>query len=313
VGSGPAGLTAAHDLLLAGCEVTVVEAADELGGMLRLAIPEFRLPRATLEHELATLAALGLAARTRARIGSSGDLERLRDEGFDAVLLALGAPLGAPLEIPGWQGPGCRDALSFLRDFNRGVAPSLEGTVLVLGGGNVALDAARAALRSGAAEVRVVYRRDRGDMPADPHELAEAEREGVKFSFRLLPGIVQRTESGGEVAALVCQVTEPGRSGTTDGRGRAPIALTGAEVRLEARWIFSAVGQSAEHPFLPAEAVKRDGTLLLAGDGQVPGLPGLFGAGDGVTGPSYVVQAMASGRAAAQKILSYLENRDAAA
>ncbi|MBI5441928.1 MAG: FAD-dependent oxidoreductase [Deltaproteobacteria bacterium] len=307
VGSGPAGLTAAYDLLLAGCAVTAIEAAGGLGGMLRLAIPGFRLPRAVLDHELSMLAALGLDARTGSRIATPADLQGLRDE-FDAVLLALGAARGTPLPVPGWNGGGCRDALGFLREFNGGLAPSFDGTVLVVGGGNVALDAARAALRCGAGEVRVVYRRDRADMPADPQEVSDAEKEGVKFDFRLLPREVERR--GGAVAALVCQGTEPG---APDPAGRPLVALTGAETRLPAGSILAAVGQSAEHDFLPAGAVSREGTLLVDSGGRVSGCPGLFGAGDGVTGPSYVVQAMASGRAAAKSILDYLEATDVAA
>lgn len=302
VGSGPAGLTAAHDLLLAGCAVTILEAAPALGGMLRLAIPGFRLPRDVLEYEISTIEALGASVETGRRLVAPEDLARLRAE-FDAVLLALGAPLGSGLGIPGWEGPGCLDALALLGAYNRGEAPALSGAVLVVGGGNVALDAARAALRSGAAEVRVVYRRDRADMPADPEELAEAENEGVRFEYRLLPGAVER--GGGDApSALVCRRTELGPG---EGRGRALVALPDSQVRLPAQWIVSAVGQRAEHPFLPEGAVRADGRLLLGSDGQVPGHPGLFGAGDGVTGPSYVVQAMASGRSAAGSILAVLE------
>jgi NADPH-dependent glutamate synthase beta subunit-like oxidoreductase len=221
------------------------------------------------------------------------------------VVLALGAPRGSALAIPGWEGPGCLEALSLLQAFNQGAVPALSGTALVLGGGNVALDAARAALRSGAEEVRVVYRRGRADMPADLREVREAEEEGVCFAFRAAPVSVVRER--GAVTGLLCRATEPG---PPDVSGRPGVVVTARESVLSANWVLAAVGQSAEHPCVPAEARAPDGRLVLDEEGRVPGVPWAFGAGDGVTGPSYVSEAMGSGRAAARRVLEHLGVKD---
>ncbi len=302
VGSGPAGLTAAHDLVMAGCQVTLVEAEPELGGALRLAIPAFRLPREALDRDIEMLLRLGIRVEAGRPVTGTGDLEQLRAEGYDAVLLALGAQRGAGLPVPGWEGSECVDALRFLREFNDGRVSRLAGTTLVVGGGNVALDAARAALRCGSTEVSVVYRRDREHMPVDPEELADAEAEGVGFSFRTLPKAVERQD--GRISGLVCQATE---LGPPDGSGRPSVVVADRVFRLPAARVIAAVGQAADHPCLPPDARRQDGRALVEVGHRVTGQPGLFAAGDGVTGPSYVVDAMASARAAARNILSFLE------
>lgn len=299
VGSGPAGLTAAHDLALAGCEVTIVEAERELGGALRLAIPDFRLPRPVLDREISLVTGLGVRVEAGRAIAGPRDLAALQSEGHDAVLLAFGAQRGAGLDVPGWDGGGCDQALAFLKQYNAGRAPLFEGSVVVVGGGNVALDAARAALRCGAGEVWVVYRRDRGQMPVDPVEFREAEAEGVRFRFRAVPAAVERR--GGEVRALRCRATE---LGLPDSGGRPVVVVSDEELCLRATRVIAAVGQSPEHPCLPATALRPDGRALVEAGSRVRGMPGLFAAGDGVSGPSYVVEAMASGRAAARDILT---------
>ena len=301
VGSGPAGLTAAHDLALAGCAVTVFEGGDEAGGMLRHAIPDFRLPRDVLDHELSMLAALDIRIETGHWVQNAEELDGLLAD-HDAVLLALGAPRGTKLPIPGWGGADCLDALEFLRRTNRGEAPALSGSVLVVGGGNVALDAARAALRCGAGHVQVVYRREREQMPVDPFELREAEDEGITFFFRALPQAVER--DGGRAAALTCQRT---LLGPPDPSGRPSVVMSDETVRVPGQWVISAIGQAAEHPCVGGQAVKTDGRLRVDDSGAVPGRPGLFGAGDGITGPGYVVDAMASGRRTARGILDDME------
>ena len=303
VGSGPAGLTAAWELSRAGCRVTLVEAEDALGGMLRTAIPEFRLPPEALEADLADLGTLGWEVRTGCRLEGPAGLAALGAEGHEAVLLALGAAVGLPLPVPGWGGERCLDALEFLRRYRRGAAGRVEGDVVVVGGGNVALDAARAAARCGAASVRLVYRRGRADMPADPQEVAEAEAEGVVLRLRCLPTRIEL--DAGRVSALVGVETRPGPA---DGSGRPqPVAVEGAAWRLKAEWVLAAVGQRPDHGCVGGASVHEDGRLRLDPDGRVQGMPWVFGAGDGVVGPSFVTEAMASGRAAARRILEHLE------
>ncbi len=303
VGSGPAGLAAAWELSRAGCRVTLVEADEGLGGMLRSAIPAFRLPPEALERDLSDLASLGWEVRTGCRVEGPADLAALGAEGHEAVLLALGAAVGLPLAVPGWGGQGCLDALAFLRRYRRGAAGRLEGDVVVVGGGNVALDAARAAVRCGASRVCVVYRRGRAEMPADPQEVAEAEAEGVELRVRALPTRIEL--EGGRVTALVGVATRPG---PPDGSGRPrPVAVEGSAWRVKADWILAAVGQRPDHAWLGPERVHCDGRLRVGPDGRVPGMPGVFGAGDGVAGPTFVTEAMASGREAARRILEHLE------
>ncbi|WP_461393760.1 FAD-dependent oxidoreductase, partial [Deferrisoma sp.] len=295
VGAGPAGLAAARDLALAGCRVTLVDAAAEPGGMLVQAIPPFRLPREAVAADLAPILALCAEVRLGTPVRDPEDLERLR-AGHGAVVLALGAGRGLGLGVPGWGGGRCLDALSFLRAFCRGDPPALAGRVVVVGGGNVALDAARAAVRAGAGEVLVVYRRDEAQMPADPDEVARARAEGVGFRFLRAPEVV---ETRGDRILLRLRETRPAPRGE-------PVAPGARVEELGAGWVLAAVGQAPEHPFLPVGLLDGRGRVRTGPGGEVPGLPGVFAAGDGVTGPGYLTEALASGRRAAASALALL-------
>ncbi|WP_035802897.1 FAD-dependent oxidoreductase [Deferrisoma camini] len=295
VGAGPAGLAAARDLALAGCRVTLVDAAEAAGGMLVQTIPPFRLPREVVEADLAPILRLCAEVRLGTRVRDPGDWEGLRAR-HDAVVLALGAGRGLGLDLPGWGGDRCLDALSFLRAFCNGRPPDLTGRVVVVGGGNVAVDAARAAGRAGADEVVLVYRRGEAQMPADPDEVAEARAEGVSFRFLRMP---EALEPRGEGVLLRLRETLPA------GRGEPVVA--GPEVEdLEAGWVLAAVGQAPEHPFLPSSCLDARGRVQGGPGGEVPGLPGVFAAGDGATGPGYLTEALASGRRAARAVAKSL-------
>ncbi len=301
VGAGPAGLTAAYHLRLAGVEVTVVDAHDRPGGMLAQAIPALRLPPDALAQDLAFLQALDLGFRTGARVETRDDLETLR-RSHDAVILALGTPHGVVPALPGARGPGSLDALAFLRAVASADPPRLTGSVVVVGGGNVAVDAARAAVGCGAPRVVLAYRRGPDEMSADPDEAAEAFRRGVEPLFWAEPRRVERDARGPRSLTL-----ERTRPGPPDADGRPVPLPTGQTVSLETQTVFWAVGLAAHHPMVPPAATSPDGRLHLDEAGRVPGLPDVFGAGDGVTGPGFVTEAMASGRTAASRVLEHLE------
>jgi heterodisulfide reductase subunit A len=202
VGAGPAGLACAHDLALRGYSVTIFEALPVPGGMLAVGIPEYRLPKRLLNFEVDYIRRMGVRIVTDRRLGSDFTLRQLFEQGFKAVFVATGAHEGLPLGIPGEQARGVFQGLAFLRKAALGMPPPLGKRVAVIGGGNTAIDCARTALRLGVPEVTIVYRRSRGEMPALPEEIGDAEAEGV--SIRYLTAPVEVLEQNGRVRALRC-------------------------------------------------------------------------------------------------------------
>jgi NADH-quinone oxidoreductase subunit F len=305
VGSGPAGLTCASYLARAGYDVTVFEALPVVGGMLAVGIPEYRLPKKTLRHEIQSLEKLGVTFKTDVRVGKDVTLEDLRRK-HDAVFIGVGAHRGRKLGIPGEETDGVCDAVTFLRSVNLGESESLKGrTVLVVGGGNAAVDAARSSLRLGAKKVVMLYRRTRAEMPALDEEIEEAAREGIEIQTRVAPRrIIVR---GGKAAGLECVRCELGefdRSGR-----RRPIPKDGSEFVLEADLIVAAVGQEVELDGLAGNGglpVTERGTLSAAEKDCSTSLEGVFAGGDCVTGPDMVITAIAAGKRAAAAIDSYL-------
>ncbi|MEM4699610.1 MAG: FAD-dependent oxidoreductase [Candidatus Nezhaarchaeales archaeon] len=301
VGSGPAGLTAAYILALKGHDVTVFEAEKVPGGMLSLAIPKYRLPREVLEAELKEVEAAGVKFVLGHRVE---DLSRLLRE-FDAVLLATGAQLSARLEVEGEDLRGVYHALDFLRRVNLGEPVEVGRRVVVVGGGNTAMDCARTALRLGAEEVVVSYRRTREEMPAHPVEVAEAEEEGVKFLFLTAPTKI--LGEGGRVRGVELirmELGEPDEKGR-----RRPVPIKGSEFVVEADCVIVAIGQLVDTSIIPRElGVKLTprGTVEVRPGTFETSVRGLFAAGDVVSGPASVVEAMAAGRAAASSIDKFL-------
>ncbi|MDN5362818.1 MAG: heterodisulfide reductase subunit [Moorella sp. (in: firmicutes)] len=292
VGAGPAGLSAAYYLAKKGYRVKVYEALPVAGGMLAVGIPDYRLPKEPVRKEIARLEKMGVEIRTGVKVGSDVSLEKLRQE-YDSVLFAVGAHGNKPLGIPGEDLSGVLSGVSFLQDVNLGRAGGLHGKkVVVIGGGNVAIDAARSALRLGAGRVTVAYRRTEEEMPAYAEEVAHAREEGVSFVFLAGPA---RIEGAGKAEKFYY---DPMKLGEKDNTGRRKPVKTGEPaVAIEADIIIVATGQVVDAPFLPATYDAKSGLTSITG---------VFVAGDCVTGPASVIKAIAAGREAAATIDKYL-------
>ncbi|MBI4495510.1 MAG: FAD-dependent oxidoreductase, partial [Deltaproteobacteria bacterium] len=311
VGSGPAGLTAASDLTRMGYAVTIFEAAPVPGGMLRMGIPDYRLPKDILQAEIDDILAEGIDLKLNTPIGPDLTLDDLRREGYRAIFLGVGAQRGQKLGIPGEEEyEGVLDCLKFLRQVNRGEAKKPGDRVVVIGGGNSAIDSARTALRLGC-EVTVVYRRTRAEMPAIPSEIVDAGEEGIRFHYLAAParilGLPAQAGQNGKVTAVECirmELGEPDESGR-----RRPVPLEGSEFVIETDAIIPAVGQVGDFSFLgPDSPVKTTprGTLAVDDLTLETSLPGVFAGGDVVKGPASAVDAVAQGHEAATSIHRYL-------
>jgi len=308
IGSGPAGLSAAFDLARAGYKVTVYEGDDQPGGMLRGVIPYFRLPQRVLDAEVENIKALGVKFKTGKTFGRDISLESLREDGFETVCLAIGAQVGATLGVPGEEGAhGIIDALTFLRIGSEG--KSLAGRrVAVVGGGFTAVDAARTAIRRGASEVFILYRRTRDEMPATPEEVYEAEEEGAKVMYLVSPKEVL-TEKG-NVAGLRMVNHVLGEKDASN--RRKPEEVEGTEFTLKCDLVIPAVGQRVViDATMSGVQTTRKATLAADETTGATKHKDVFAAGDCVTGPTSVIAAVASGRRVAATVDKYLAGKDA--
>ena len=298
VGSGPAGLTAAWQLARQGYAVTVLEKRAAPGGYLRYAIPAYRLPRAVVEADIANLTSLGVEIRCNQTVD---DIDALKAD-YDAVIVATGTQLAQKMDVPGEGLAGSMDGLAFLAAVADGKGPDLTGQkVIVVGGGNVAMDTARVALRLGAAEARIAYRRTRTEMPAHHVEADDAEAEGAIFEFLVAPVGVE--EADGHVSGL--RVTRM-RLGEPDASGRsAPEPIPGSETVLPADVVISAIGMSPDASLYGALADKR-GRLTADPVTAQTCQPWLFAAGDVVKGATDITRAVGEGRRAAHMVDRFL-------
>jgi 2-oxoacid:acceptor oxidoreductase delta subunit (pyruvate/2-ketoisovalerate family) len=296
VGSGPAGLTCAYFLAKDGYAVTVFEAASQPGGMLRLGIPPYRLPREVLDREIESIARWGVEFRTNTKIGQDIEIEDLWER-YDAVFIATGAHRSRALNIPGEE--LALQGLEFLKAVNTGKTLEIGKTVLIIGGGNTAMDCARTALRLGAQPI-VVYRRTRQEMPAIAEEIEEAEHEGVQFEFLAAPTGVRRVGGRVEVQFIRMQLGEPDASGR-----RRPVPIPGSDFVMYADAVLKAVGEEPELSFLSETLQTSEGIVIQRSHGVLE-RAGIFLGGDAQTGPSTVAQAMRSGKEAARAIRSFL-------
>ncbi len=307
VGSGPAGLTAAHFLAREGHSITVFEALPVAGGMMAVGIPAYRLPRDILQCEIEAIEELGVEIRTNTAIGPNGDLslDDLRRD-YDAVFVAVGAHGSRRLNVEGEDLAGVLHGVDFLREVNLDREVTVGEKVLVIGGGNVAIDSAMVARRLGGQEVTILYRRSRQEMPANPWEIEEAEEEGIAFQFLTTPTRV--LGQNGRVTGLEClrmELGEPDESGR-----RRPVPIPGSEFTVEADTVIVAIGQVLEVGSWKLEVggwIAVD-PLTLATD-----VPGVFAGGDAVTGPATVIEAIAAGKRAAESIGRYLRGENLAA
>ncbi len=302
VGAGPAGLSAAYFLALKGYPVTIFEALPVAGGMMTVGIPEYRLPRKTLQGEIDAILKLGVELKLNAPVT---DVEKLKAQGFKAVFLATGAHKGLKLGVPGERLKGVLDGVTFLRDINMGKAVKVGERVAVIGGGNVAIDAARTALRLGAKEVQILYRRQREEMPAAGWEISAAEQEGVKIHYLVAPGQMWGGDGGG-VKRIECRrmvLSDFDKSGR-----KRPAAIAGSEFEMDVDTVIAAVGQVPETSCFQGNGFRFDtsGAFVVDADTLATGTPGVYAGGDGVRGPASAVEAIADGQKAAMAIDKFL-------
>jgi heterodisulfide reductase subunit A len=308
VGSGPSGLTVAYYLRLKGYQITIFEALPQLGGMLRVGIPDYRLPPDVLDKEIGHILRLGISVKTDVKLGSEVTLEDFAKEGFSAVYLAVGAHLPLKTGIPGEENsPDVIDAIRFLREVNlaRKTAPGKQ--VTVIGGGNVAIDSARAAKRLGTEDVTVVYRRSAKEMPAYAEEIQGAIAEDVEIEYLTAPLEVVVKE--GKVTGLKCIQT---RLGEPDGSGRQrPLPIEDSEFVIPCDAVISAIGQRIDSSWsahLPDLKWSRRGTLEVTSQTMQTTIPHIFAGGDVVSGPASVIEAVAAGRKAVAAIDQYINH-----
>ncbi|MDZ7342723.1 MAG: FAD-dependent oxidoreductase [candidate division KSB1 bacterium] len=307
VGSGPAGLTVAHDLALKGIRSTIFEAAPVPGGMLWLAIPEYRLPRDIIQTEVDYICDLGVELKLNTPINKQYTIDDLLKDGYRAVFLGIGAHQGLKLGVPGEDDyEGFLDCIVFLRRVNLGDTTKPGRKVIVIGGGNSAIDAARTALRLGSDEVHIVYRRTVKEMPANPWEIEEAEKEGVKITYLAAP--VQILGENGKVVGMRCTRMKLGK---LDASGRrSPVPIKGSEFDIEADVIVPAISQQPDVSFLHdghGLSINKWNSFDVNSRTMQTNRPEIFAGGDAVTGPATVIQAIAAGHQAASSIEKFLK------
>jgi len=298
VGSGPAGLTAGYYLAKLGHSVTIFEVLPEPGGMMRFGIPRYRLPKEVLDSEIEGVRSVGIEIETNSKVESP---DSLWEQGYDAIFLAIGAHRGAKMGVEGEDNRGVIECISFLRDANQGKVVKLGDKVAVVGGGNAAIDGARTALRLGAKEVTIVYRRSREEMPASPEEIEGALEEGVKILFLAAPNKISGNDGKLVMGCLRMELGEPDASGR-----RRPVPIKGSEFDMEFDTVIAAIGQMPEIPDSFELDVVAGDRVKVAPETLAASVKGIYAGGDVATGPTSVIEAIAAGRRAAASIDKYL-------
>lgn len=306
IGSGPAGLTAAYGLAKVGYGVTIFEALAIPGGMLAVGIPEYRLPKQALQTEIETIQKLGVEIKLNSPIGKGGlTLDELWKQGYKAIFIALGAHSSMKLNIPGEDLKGVYHGVSFLKEVNLGKEVTVGERVAIVGGGNVAIDAARTALRLGSREVSIIYRRTRQEMPASEEEIGEAEEEDIKIHYLAAP--VRILGKDGKVVGMECvrmELGEPDASGR-----RRPLPIEGSESVIDVDMVVPAIGEVPDLSLLSEDSklqISGEGTFEVDAKSLATNIPGVFAGGDAATGPATVIEAIAAGSKAARSLERYL-------
>lgn len=305
IGAGPAGLSAAWDLMIDGYQVTIFEALPVAGGMLSVGIPEYRLPKKIINFEIDNIRKLGVQIKLNTRVD---DPISLLEKGYSAVFIATGAHSGIRMNIPGEELQGVLDAVDFLHPINMGDRLDVGEKIAIIGGGNSAIDAARVAVRKGAREVHVIYRRERIDMPAEEEEVVAAEEEGVKFHFLTAPEKI--LGENGKVTGLELVDMEL-KAFDASGR-RTPERVAGSQHNLPVDMVIGAVGQRPDTAAMKLKGLTtiKSGRVLADQRTLATNIKGVFAGGDAVTGPSIVIEAIAAGQRAASSIRDYLQGKE---
>lgn len=307
IGSGPAGLTAAYELAKQGYPAVVFESASKPGGSLRYCIPEYRLPESALDAEIEYILETGVEVRLNTKIGRDLTINDIMKQGYKAVFVATGAHQCIGLNIEGEELTGVFHALEFLVKARAGQPVDIQDKVAVIGGGNVAVDAARTSMRLGAKEVTIIYRRSEKEMPAHRKEVEEARQEGVKFLFLAAPKRILGQNS--RVTSIECIKTvlgQPDKSGR-----RRPVPVEGSEFVVPASTVLLAIGEMPDVSFLPKDVeVARGNRVVVDQVTLETKSPGVFAGGDAVSGPASVIEAIAAGKRAAISIDRYVRGVD---
>ena len=304
IGSGPAGLSASYYLAVKGYDVTIYEREEKAGGMLRYGIPEYRLPKDILDKEINLILSLGINIEYSKELGKDFTIEDLKRMDYSAVFLGLGAQKSMSLRVEGENTEGVESGIEFLHKVaEKKNVPNLTGKkVIVVGGGNTAMDAARTSLRLGASEVLVLYRRTKKEMPANDYEIEEAEEEGINFKYLSAPIKIKKSNSGLEVECIGMKLGEPDASGR-----RRPIPIEGSNYTMQCDLLIKAIGQRPDLSSLRNEKLVSERDRLKANtETGATNDPFIFGGGDCVIGAATAVEAIAAGRKAAYSIDQYL-------
>jgi heterodisulfide reductase subunit A len=307
IGAGPAGLACAHDLAVEGHEVAVFEALPEPGGMLRYAIPEYRLPKEELRKEIGYIEKIGVTIRCGAEVGKDITIDTIKND-FAAIFIGTGAPKGLPLNVEGEDLPGVIDGIRFLRAVNSNETVRTGKNVAVVGGGNTAIDCARTAKRLGSEYVKLIYRRTRDEMPAAHEEIEALLHEGIEIQFLTTP--VRFYGENGNLSRMECirmELREPDASGR-----RRPVPVTNSGFSIPVDSVITALGQATQTSFTEGIGVRlaKNGTIEVDPLTGVTNIEGVFAGGDVSTGSAYVVDAIAAGQRAAFYISRYLKGEE---
>ena len=310
VGGGPAGLTCAYYLSREGYSPTIFERLPELGGMLRYGIPEYRLPKSTLDSEIKWITGLGTEIKTGVEMGKDFTVDSLKKDGYDAVFLGVGAHKASKMRLDlEDETEGVLKGIDFLRKLILEGTPELDGTIAIVGGGNTAIDAARTAVRCGAKDVKILYRRSMKEMPAHQDEIDAAIEEGVDIMFLTLPNKIIR--DGNKLKALECLKMELKEA--KPGERARPVPIEGSEFTLELSYLVAAIGQAVDGGFLEHESdieTESWGTIITNNETMATSIDGVFAGGDVVTGPFTAVTSISQGKKAAFAIMEYLLPKD---